>query len=62
MKDVAGSEAKFALETDALALKLLHRSLQWPGFVNLARLHTNFFGFVYFGYGLENRDLAFTQC
>lgn len=60
-KETQSSADEFACETDMLQVVAYFRSLRWGGLVSFARLNTNFFGFVYFGYGLERRDLLFSS-
>lgn len=53
---------EFVHEEDMLGLTHFYRSLRWEGAVSFARVNTNYFGFLYFGFGVETRDLHFTRC
>jgi len=42
-----------------LGNKKFVKSLKWPGFINYFSIGSGDFGFLYFGNGIENKDLEF---
>lgn len=58
-EDISKNQNEFNIISNFLGNKRWVKSLLWPGFINYSRTNSNYFGFVYFGYGLRNNDLEF---